>query len=204
MSEEQVSTPATKRVAAEVEQVSMEDGRTVGFAGKRRLIKEVVIEGKVVQVRFDFRNGVTRTFTASKDNLLQLAGHGASQKIGDETAGLEELDDMVVAVEDMISRLDKGEWTAVRSAGDGFSGASVVIKAICEATGKPVDFVKTFLQGKLDTAKARGEKLSRAELYASFRNPTTKTGAIIARLEADKKVKAEKVNADDLMAELNA
>ena len=80
----------------------------------------------------------------------------------------------------------------------------MVIKAICEATGKSVQFVKDFLQGKLDTAKAKGEKLSRAELYASFRNPTTKTGAIIARLEADKKVKAEKVNADDLMAELNA
>lgn len=203
MSEEQAAV-ATKRVAAEVEQVTMEDGRTVGFAGKKRLIKEVIIEGNVVQVRFDFRNGVTRTFTVSKANQHQLAGHGASQKIGDETAGLEELDDMVVAVDDMIARLEKGEWTAARAAGDGFSGASVVIKAICEATGKTVDFVKTFLQGKLDAAKAKGEKLSRAELYASFRNPTTKTGAIIARLEADKKVKEAKVNADDLMAELNA
>ncbi len=203
MSEEQTAV-ATKRVAAEVEQVQMEDGRTVGFAGKKRLIKEVIIEGNVVQVRFDFRNGVTRTFTVSKPNQLQLAGHGASQKIGDETAGLEELDDMVVAVDDMIARLEKGEWSATRATGDGFAGASVVIKAICEATGKSVQFVKDFLQGKLDTAKAKGEKLSRAELYASFRNPATKTGVIIARLEADKKVKAEKVNADDLMAELNA
>ena len=43
------------------------------------------------------------------------------------------------------------------------------------------------LQGKLDAAKARGEKLSRQELYNSFRNPATKTGAIIKRLEEEKR-----------------
>jgi len=193
---------STKRAPTEVEQVTMEDGRVVGFAGKKRLSKEVIIDGSVVQVRFDFRNGATRTFTPSAANLYQLAGHGASQKIGDETAGEEDLDDMVIAVDDMIARLDRGEWTATRAAGDGFSGASVVIKAICEVTGKSVQYVKDFLQSKLDAAKARGEKLSRAELYASFRNPATKTGAVISRLEADKKSKVQKVDANDLMAEL--
>ena len=193
---------STKRAPTEVEQVTMEDGRVVGFAGKKRLLKEVIIDGSVVQVRFEFRNGQTRTFTLSAANLYQLAGHGASQKIGDETAGEEDLDDMVIAVDDMIARLERGEWTATRAAGDGFSGASVVIKAICEVTGKSVQYVKDFLQSKLDAAKARGEKLSRAELYASFRNPTTKTGAVISRLEADKKSKVQKVDANDLMAEL--
>lgn len=193
---------STKRAPTEVEQVTMEDGRTVGFAGKKRLLKEVIIDGSNVQVRFDFRNGQTRTFTLSQANLYQLAGHGASQKIGDETAGEEDLDDMVIAVDDMIARLERGEWTATRATGDGFSGASVVIKAICEVTGKSVQYVKDFLQSKLDAAKAKGEKLSRAELYASFRNPTTKTGAVIARLEADKKSKVQKVDANDLMAEL--
>lgn len=193
---------STKRAPTEVEQVTMEDGRVVGFAGKKRLSKEVIIDGTNVQVRFDFRNGQTRTFTLSSANLYQLAGHGASQKIGDETAGEEDLDDMVIAVDDMIARLERGEWTATRAAGDGFSGASVVIKAICEVTGKSVQYVKDFLQSKLDAAKARGEKLSRAELYASFRNPATKTGAVISRLEADKKSKVQKVDANDLMAEL--
>ncbi len=187
-----------------IEVVTMEDGRQIGFAGKKRMMKEVIVEDKTVQVRFDFRNGATRLFTVGKHNILQLAGHGASQKIGDEASGMEDLDDIVVAIDDMISRLDKGEWTAVRAAGDGFSGASVVIKAICEATGKDVAFVKGFLQSKLDTAAAKGEKLSRAELYASFRNPTSKTGAIIARLEADKKQKAQKVDADSLLGEIDA
>lgn len=197
----QVEVKAVKS-ATVVEQVSMDDGRTVGFAGKKRMLKEVILSESGVQVRFDFRNGQTRLFTVRQENLLQLAGHGASQKIGDEASGVEDLEDIIIAIDDMIARLDKGEWTATRAAGDGFSGASVVIRAICEATGKDVEFVKTFLQTKLDTAAAKGEKLSRAELYASFRNPTSKTGAIIARLEADKKSKAQKVDADDLLSDI--
>lgn len=192
----------TKRPAPEVEQVVMEDGRTVAFTGKRRMLKDVIVSGQEVSVRFDFRNGATRIFHVTDANRAQLAGHGAAQKIGDEAAGTEDLDDIVIAVDDMIERLNKGEWTATRASGDGFSGASVVIKAICEVTGKSVDFVKNFLQSKLDAAAAKGEKLSRAELYASFRNPTTKTGAVIARLESEKKSKVLKVDANDLMAEL--
>lgn len=201
MSEVQQAKAAKKEV--EVETVKMEDGRTLGFAGKKRLIKttEVDTDAGSVTVRFDFRNGKTRLFSVSEANILQLAAHGASQKIGDECAGVEDLDDQVEAVDDMIDRLNKGEWTAARAAGDGFNGASVVIKAICEATGKDVATVKAFLQSKLDIAAAKGEKLSRAELYASFRNPTTKTGQIIARLEAEKKSKT-KLNSDDLLGEL--
>lgn len=208
MSDNQTAESAekkSKRPPTEIETVQMEDGRSVDFAGKRRMVKEVQVNetAGTVSVRFDFRNGATRTFNVSSENILQLAGHGAAQKIGDEAAGTEDLDDIVVAIDDMIERLNKGEWTAQRASGDGFSGASVVIKAICEVTGKDVAFVKAFLQGKLDTATAKGEKLTRAELYASFRNPTTKTGAVIARLEAEKKSNT-KVNSDDLLAEIGS
>jgi hypothetical protein len=200
----QVMNAKSGREPTPVESVTMEDGRVLAFAGKKRMLKEVLLDTEAgsVAVRFDFRNGATRTFSVSNENILQLAGHGAAQKIGDEAAGLEELDDIVIAIDEMIARLDKGEWTATRASGDGFSGASVVIRAICEATGKDVAFVKNYLQSKLDTAKAKGESLTRAELYASFRNPTSKTGVIIARLEADKKAKTQKVNADDLLGEI--
>ena len=90
-----------------------------------------------------------------------------------------------------------------RAAGDSFAGTSVVIRAVAEVTGKSVEAVKTFLQGKLDAAKAKGEKLSRQELYASFRKPGTKTAAVIARLEAeDAAGKSTKVDAADLLAEI--
>lgn len=199
----QVSTKP-KKAPVEVQVVEMSDGRKVEFAGKRKLLKEVLVGESAVAVRFDFRNGETRKWDVPQNLLLQCAGHGASQKIGDETAGEEDVDDMVIAVDDIIKRLDGGEWTMRRAAGDSFSGASVVIKAICEASGKTVEDVKNFLQRKLDEAKTRGESLSRAALYASFRNPNSKVGQIIERLEREKKVKGAAVNADEYLSELSA
>lgn len=196
------STPAKSKT--EYTSVTMTDGRVVQFAGKRKLVKEVLIGDEGAAVRFDFVNGETRLFTLPQSLLLQFAAHGASQKIGDEAAGVTDVDDIVVAIDSVIDRLSKGDWGKVRAAGDGFNGASIVIKAICEATGKTVDFVKAFLQGKIDAAEARGEKLTRNELYASFRNPASKTGQIIARLEQEKLAKSAKVNADDLLGELDA
>jgi len=201
----EVQAPAAKRPATEVESVTMTDGRTVGFAGKRKMLKNIEIAEDSVSVRFDFRNGETRTKKIDLADPLfwQYAGHGASQKIGDETSDAEEVEDMVVAVDDILARLALGDWKIAKTAGDGFSGASVVIKAIGEATGKSAADVKAFLQKKLDDDKARGGKLSRQALYASFRQSST-VGPIIERLEKDKAKKAVSVNADDLMNELAA
>jgi hypothetical protein len=127
-----------------------------------------------------------------------------SQKAGDEYSGVKEVEDMVLSVEDIFTRLRAGDWAAAREAGDSTAGASIVIKALMEATGKPVDFIKDFLDKKLAAAKAKGEKLSRQDLYNSFRNPTSKTGAIIKRLEEEKLAKATKVDAGDLLAEMTA
>jgi hypothetical protein len=193
---------APKKVEPVVTIVTMTDGRKVSFVGKRKMLKEVIIADGKVSVRFDLVNGETRTFHVPPNMLLQMAGHGASQKIGDEAAGESDVDDIVVAIDDIISRLNKGEWTATRTAGDGFSGASVVIRAIGEVTGKSAEEVKAFLQKKLDDAKARGEALTRRDLYASFRNPSSKTGQIIKKLEEEKASKSAKFNSDDLLKEL--
>ncbi len=200
MSETQVKVAKTETVR---EAVELTDGRTVEFAGKRKLRKEVIIEGGAVSVRFDFRNGETRTFTVPESLLLDCAGHGASQKIGDDVAGVDDIDDMVVGIDAMMARLNAGSWSAERAEGDGFSGASVVIKAIAEVTGKSIDAVKAFLQSKLDQAAAKGEKLTRQALYKSFRNPSSKTGQVIQRLELEKTSKSS-VNSDDLLGELEA
>ena len=192
------------RAETVIEQVTMEDGREVGFAGKRRLNKSTeVIDGQA-HVRFDLRNGKPFLFNVAQSGLLiELACHGASQKIGDETAGETDLDDMAVAIEDMIARLNRGEWTAKRTgAGDSFSGASVVIRAICEVTGKSVEEVKAYLQRKLDEAEAAGNKLTRRALYDSFRAPNSKTGVVIERLEREKAAKTPAVDADALLADL--
>jgi hypothetical protein len=203
MTEEVVKEKAPKK---EVERtsVTMSDGRVVEFTGKKKLVKDVIVdkEAGTVVVRFDFVNGVTRSFPVHGSTLLlELAGHGASQKIGDEAAGETDVDDMVEAIDAIIERLTAGNWSG-RKEGDGFSGASVVIRAIAEVTSKSVDEVKKFLEKKLADAEAKGEKLTRQALYSSFRNPASKTGQVILRMEQEKAAKSNKVNADEFLAEL--
>lgn len=198
---QEAKAPAKKEETV-VKLVKMSDGREVAFAGKRKMVKETIVDEKSAAVRFDFINGQTRTFKIPNSLVLRCAAHGASQKIGDEAAGTTDVEDIVVAIDDVIARLGKGEWGATRAAGDGFAGSSIVIRAIGEVTGKSAEEVKAFLQKKLDDAKAREEKLSRAELYASFRNPTSKTGKVIERMEKEKAAKEVKFNSDDLLKEL--
>lgn len=198
------------------EEITMKDGRKVKFPGKRQIDKTVTPDeaGKTVGVRFDLRNGDSITLNSSELSLgiqLRALGHGLSQKIGDEAAGVTDVDDIGIALTEMVDRLKKGEWHSERAAGDGFSGASIVIKAVGEATGQSADQVKAFLQKKLDASKAAAEAsggkvkaLTRADLYASFRNPNSKTGKIIARLEAEKIAKGQKVSADDILEEMTA
>ena len=197
---EQAAAP--KKAATVVTQVTMTDGRVVPFAGKRKMVKTVDITDGRLSVRFDFVNGETRTFTPPDNLILNFAGHGASQKIGDEAAGVEDIDDIILATDAIIERLNNGEWGAARAAGDGFSGANVVIRAIMEATGKDQVSVKAFLQGKLDKAKEAGEILSRQALYQSFRRPGSKTGVIIERIEKEKATKSFAADADSLLEEM--
>jgi hypothetical protein len=206
---------ATK-AKTEVTQVTMTDGRVVSFAGKRKVQKEtlidsskITIDGDVVQMeagavslRMDFRNGETRTMHLPLDLLARFAGHGAEQKYGDELASpadkpLSE-DDMVLAIEDLDSRIQKSEWGIKREGSGGVSGASIVVQAIMEATGKDAATVKAFLQKKLDGDK----ELTRRALYDSFRVAGTKTGIIIKRLEEAKLAKTAKVDADAELANI--
>lgn len=204
----ETATPA-KKTATVYTKVPMEDGREVEFAGNRKSDKTILqdAEGKAYGVRFDFLNGRTLTLNfseISEATALYACGHGIAQKAGDEYSGVKEIDDMVLAVEGIFARLRAGDWAAAREAGDSTAGASIVIKALMEVTGKPIEFIKSFLDGKLEAAKAKGEKLSRQDLYNSFRNPTSKTGIVIKRLEEERLAKANKVDAGDLLAEMTA
>lgn len=204
-------------MATEVQEVAMQDGRTVGFAGKRKVIKDVlidpskiVVEGGVTQiedgavsVRFDLRDGSTRTFAAPAAVVAELIGHGLSQKMGDELASPADKpmseEDMVLALEAMYDRLAKGDWRAVREGGGGgVSGAGIVVRAIMEVKGKDQATVKAFLDGILE----RTPGLTRRALYDSFRAEGTPTAAVIARLEAEKAKKAPAVDAAEALSGL--
>lgn len=173
----------------QVETVTMTDGRIVEFAGKRKMLKEsyTTPEGKVA-VRLDFRNGETRLFTVPDALLLKFAAHGAEQKLGDEIAGLNDIEDCVLAIDELIDRLYNGEWGVKREA-NGMAGTSVLVRALVEYTGKPVEAIKQFLAGK-----------SHAEKVALRNNPKIKP--IIERIEAEKASKKANVDTDAMLGEL--
>jgi len=172
-----------------VETITMEDGRVVEFAGKRKLLKasSVTPEGKVV-VQLDYRNGQTRNFTIPDAMLQKFAAHGAEQKLGDEIAGLDDVEDCVMATDELIDRLYNGEWGVKREA-NGMAGTSVLARALCELYGKTREQVKAFLVGK-----------SQAEKVALRNNAKVKP--IIDKIELEKLSKKSSVDTDGLLTEL--
>lgn len=202
MSETETAAPAATKAKTEYTQVVMEDGRTVAFAGKRRMIKETTIKDSAVTTRFDFVDGSTRAITVDLMDALapKFLGHGIEQKVGDETAGDKEVGDMILHVDSILDRLAKGEWGVERGASDGFSGAGTVVKALVEVTGKTVEWVKAFLEKKLEAGKETG--LTRQKLYAAFKAPGSKTAPVIARIEAEKASKDSGIDGDAAIDEM--
>jgi hypothetical protein len=178
---EQATAPASKRERT-VTPVEMSDGRTVEFVGKRKLNKDFSIseDGFDLTVTLDFISGDTRKFEISANSPMfaRLAAHGALQKLGDEVAGLEDPEDQVIAIEELIERLNKGEWGAERKRGEGnpTAGLSVLAKALVQTSGKSPEAVREFLKSKTNAQK-----------LAMRDNPMIKP--IIAELEAKKKQK---------------
>lgn len=177
------------KVETVIETVTMEDARIVEFAGKRKLLKtsKVSAEGKV-SVTLDFRNGQTRTFTIPDNLVAKFAAHGAEQKLGDEIAGLDDIEDCVMASDELIDRLYNGEWGVKREA-NGMAGTSVLARALVELTGKTREQIKTFLAGKTQAEKV------------ALRN-SGKVKPIVERLESEKASKGSKVDTEALLGEL--
>ena len=167
-----------KRAPIEYRLVKMDDGREVEFAGKRRMLKDTVIgEDGSVAVRMDFENGESRTFTLPDSLLMRFAGHGAEQKLGDEVAGLADVEDMIMAIDELTERLTAGQWGVNRAPGSSMAGSSVLARALQEHTGKDIEQIKTFLKGK-----------SQAEKMALRNNPAI--NPIVLKLEAGNVKKA--------------
>jgi hypothetical protein len=133
--------------AKEVTKVAMTDGREVEFAGKKRLDKTLLIDADRAGVRFDFVNGETRTYWVPSLLLLQFAAHGMSQKYGDETSDLTDVDDAVEAIDTLDQRIQAGNWSAPREGGSGMAGASILAKALVKVTGQTITVVRGYLGG---------------------------------------------------------
>lgn len=153
--------------------VTMEDGRIVEFNPKQKMIKTSSESNGNAVCSIDFVNGKTLVFTTpSPEMLIRMAQHGAEQKLGDEIAGIAEIDDCVLAVESLIARLEGGDWGKERTS-NGMAGTSVLIQALVEQSGKDVEDVKAFLKDK-----------TQAQKLALRNNPTIKV--IVDRIDAEK------------------
>lgn len=201
---------ATKKKEKPRISVTMEDGRTVEFpedtkAKKVALVRvgeeirsadEVEDKSTIdayVGVRWDFVNGKTRSILLADIALLKpglIGCHGLSQKGGDEYASEKDVDDAVLAFDDLMDRLKKGEWSERREGG-GFGGASVLAKAIMEVFKLDETQVREYLRGlkpqekmalrqapelkptieKLEAEKASGSKVDTKALLGKLTSP---------------------------------
>jgi hypothetical protein len=179
---------------ATVEAIPMEDGSIVNFTGKRKLVKEAEVTSQgTIKLRLCFRNGAVREeiFTPDAETYAKAAAHGYLQKFGDECAGVNDLDDMVQAIDELLVRVNKGEWTSKREGGSGNSGASVLARALVEVSGKTPEAIKEFLATK-----------SQAEKIALRNNPKIKV--VVDRLEAEKLAKkGGGIDSDALLDDLD-
>lgn len=178
-------------MAENVEVVKMSDGRDVSFAGKRKAIKTSDFVNGEVQVRIDFRNGITKTYRVPAGMVERAACHGGEQKFGDSYAGVDDIEDMIAACDAVQENLDKGDWTS-RVEGSGVAGSSVLARALAELQpSKTMDEIKAWLKGKTQADKI------------ALRN-SSKVKPIIERLEAEKVAKSSKVDTGALLAEIGA
>lgn len=170
--------------------VTMEDGRVVDFVGKRKIQKaSEIVNGQVVTT-IDFVNGRTVRFVMPQELLGQFAAHGAEQKLGDAAAGEKDIDDAVEAVAETAARLARGEWNVKRESSGGSGGASILVKALCEHSGKSVEQIRQFL-----STKTQAQKMAMRQ--------SAQIKPIIDRLEAEKQAKkGGSVNTEELFAGL--
>lgn len=193
MTDEAIAETKPAKVAGVINTVKMDDGRIVEFVGKRKMLKESTVEKGQVVVRLDFSNGEVRSYRVVHELRDRFTAHGAEQKLGDEIAGVDDVEDCIEAIDALLIRLEKGEWSVTRqSTSSGIAGSSILVRALVELTGKPVGDIRAAMAQK-----------TQEEKMALRRN--SKLRPIIERLEAVKSAKKEKksgVNSDELLGEL--
>ena len=190
---EQTTNKLIKRSSKMSEQtgtvVEMEDGGSEVFGGKKKMLKDTrIAEDGSIATKLSFSNGRVISFTIPADMILRFAAHGVDQKFGDEIAGLGDIDDCVLAIEELADRIAKGEWSMKRES-SGLGGTSVLAKALMEMTGKDAQQVKEFLAGK-----------NQAEKLALRNNP--KVQPFVAKIEAAKTNKGAGIDTEALLGEL--
>jgi len=128
-------------------EVTLPNGTKLTFSERQKVQKqsEVLSDGSLL-VKFIFRDGEIREFLMPSGHALyaKAALHGLNQKFGDAFAGIDDVEDMAEAFEDVAKTIEAGEWTEKRG-GEGVAGTSVLARALIAVTGKTKEEIKAFL-----------------------------------------------------------
>lgn len=133
-------------MTTEMKTVKMQDGRNQTFGKSQKVKKSVIYKGDVpVAVRFDGVNGDTDTFTL--DNLpesvrLYSIAHGQLQKLGDEYADVDTVEECFIVLRNLWARLVSGSWDSETRAGDG----GILVQAIVKALGVTAEIAREQLE----------------------------------------------------------
>lgn len=186
---------AEAKKETKVEVVDLEDGSKGEFAGKRKMNKVLQFNettGAFEALRVEFRSGAVRVYPRVESLAAKFEAHGYSQKYGDETAGVEDIDDMVQGMDDLHEQVAKGEWRQRSEGGGSAAGSSVVIQALMLKTGQPLQAVKDFMTGLLAKYQASDANFTKRDLYASFKASDT-LKPFVQQVEDAKAKKAKKL-----------
>lgn len=119
----------------------------------KKLTKEVTDAG----VRITFTNGETLSldFSALSDEMkAKLMGHGASQKLGDASAGAETVEEAIAETRKVLERLLAGDWKSVRESGAG-PKIGLLVEALARVTQKDVGECRDVVEALDDEQKKK-------------------------------------------------
>jgi hypothetical protein len=122
----------------------------------------------------------------------QCARHGLDQKFGDEFAGENDVEDCILAFEELSQKLVEGKWTDRKT--DGIGGTSILLRALVEYRGvkglpNDVDLVKSMLKEKTPAQKIA-------------MRAAKELAPIIQRLEEERAAKGKKITPEQAENEL--
>jgi len=189
-------------------QVTLTDGRAVTFAGKKQIDKAFKVDDQGnIEFTFDFVNGETRSLVIENDDpiILNLAGHGGLQKLGDEMAAGKDvpLEDRIVWLDELVGRLsdrtktvDERWYSSERGGGGGgVRGMANLIKALMELNDQSLEEVKDGIEAAIKRLNVTKQG------FGDAMSANNKVKPIIERLEKERLAKVAPI---DTSAELAA
>lgn len=119
----------------------------------KKLTKEITDTG----VSIEFANGETLALQfadLSEDIKFRLMAHGASQKLGDASAGTETVEEAIAETKKVLERLIAGDWKSVRES-SGSPKIGLLVEALARLTSRDIAECREVVEALDDETKKK-------------------------------------------------